>query len=219
MVKLIIDALIDNYERKLTTSREELARTSDALKAAYARRDETSVETVELLKQVTQLKRDLSAAQLDKLRTMDHLIAAVSFISEGAAGGFSAEGRAALRDALYAIPANAVTTGEQANIDALVKALDKEGASANAAHEEAISKEVALHKHITLLTRERASALEARDTARFHVQAALACIPVEDVPSYDAETRAVLRDAIFYAEPGAHIDALTDAIDKVESPG
>ena len=124
MVKTIIDAIIDNYERKLTAAREELTRTSDALKAAYAKRDETSVETVELLKLVTQLKRDLSTAQLDQLRTRDHLIAAVSFISEGAAGGFSAGGRAALRDALYAIPADAVTTDEQAHIDALVKALD-----------------------------------------------------------------------------------------------
>lgn len=219
MVKLIIDAIIDNYERKLTAAREELTRTSDALKAAYASRDETSVETVELRKANATLQRELSAAQLDKLRTMDHLIVAVSFIAEEAAVYCNATGKEALRDALYAIPAYAVTTGEQSHIDALVKALDKEEASANAAHEEAINKEVALHKHITLLTRERASALEDRDTARFHVQAALACIPVEDVPSYDAETRAVLRDAIFYAEPGAHIDALTDAIDKVESPG
>lgn len=125
MVKQIIDAIIDNYERKLIALRENADHLSNALKDMTNKYERTDDAQDDLFKANATLQRELSAAQLDKLRTMDHLIAAVSFISEGAAGGFSAESRAALRDALYAIPADAVTTAEQANIDALVKALDK----------------------------------------------------------------------------------------------
>ena len=126
MVKLIIDAIIDNYERKLIALRENVDHLSNALKDMTNKYERTDDAKSDLFKANATMHRELATAQLDKLRTMDHLIAAVSFISEGAAGGFSAEGRAALRDALYAIPADAVTTAEQANIDALVKALDKE---------------------------------------------------------------------------------------------
>ena len=120
MVKRIIDAIIDNYERKLTASRENADRLSNALKDMNRKYERADDAKSDLLKQVTQLKRELATAQLDKLRAMDHM------------------------------------------------------------------------------------------------QAALACIPVEDVPSYDVETRATLSDAIFYAEPGTHIDALADAIAAAE---
>ena len=126
MVKQIIDAIIDNYERKLIALRENADHLSNALKDMTNKYERTDDAKSDLFKANATMHRELATAQLDKLRTMDHLIAAVSFISEGAAGGFSAESRAALRDALYAIPADAVTTAEQANIDALVKALDKE---------------------------------------------------------------------------------------------
>lgn len=125
MVKLIIDAIIDNYERKIDDMRRELYQTSTALASANAVRDEAINKEVDLLKQVTQLKRDLSSAQLDKLRAMDHLIAVVGFVSRDTAVRRDSICRAALRDALYAIPANVVTTDEQARIDALVKAIDK----------------------------------------------------------------------------------------------
>lgn len=125
MVTLIIDAIIDNYERKITAAREELTHTSAALKAVTERYERADDANIELRKANATLQRELSTAQLGKLRIMDHLIAVVSFVPEDAAEFCNAAGIAALRDALYAIPADAVTSGEQSNIDALVKALDK----------------------------------------------------------------------------------------------
>lgn len=126
MVNQIIDAIIDNYDRKLTATRKELTRKSDTLNLGSKLHKRVDDANIELRKANATLQRDLSAAQLDKLRTMDHLIAAVAFIP-GPMGDYGTSASPnGLRDALYAIPANAVTTYEQARIDALMKALDKE---------------------------------------------------------------------------------------------
>lgn len=126
MVKRIIDAIIDNYERKLIVLRENADHLSNALKDMTKKYERTDDAKSDLFKANATLQRELSAAQLDKLRTMDHMIAVVGFVSRDTAVRRDSICRAALRDALYAIPANAVTTDEQARIDALVKALDKE---------------------------------------------------------------------------------------------
>ncbi len=125
MVNLIIDALIDNYERKLIASRETADHLSNALKAMTERYERADDAKSDLFKANATLQRELASAQLDKLRIMDHLIVAVSFIAEEAAVYCNAQGKEALRDALYAIPADSVTSGEHAHIDALVQALDE----------------------------------------------------------------------------------------------
>jgi hypothetical protein len=124
MVKRIIDAIIDNYEQKLIALRENADHLSNALKVMTKKYERADDAKSDLFKANATLQRELSTAQLDKLRTMDHLIAVVGFVSRDTAVHRGSICRAALRDALYAIPANAVTTDEQAHIDALVKALD-----------------------------------------------------------------------------------------------
>lgn len=124
MVKRIIDAIIDNYEQKLIALRENADHLSNALKVMTKKYERADDAKSDLFKANATLQRELSTAQLDKLRTMDHLIAVVGFVSWNTAVHRDSICRAALRDALYAIPANAVTTDEQAHIDALVKALD-----------------------------------------------------------------------------------------------
>lgn len=124
MVKRIIDAIIDNYERKLIALRENADHLSNALKDMTKKYERADDANIELRKANTAIQRDLSAAQLDKLRTMDHLIAAVAFIFGPMGEYCTSASPNELRDALYAIPADAVTTAEQAHIDALVKMLD-----------------------------------------------------------------------------------------------
>lgn len=124
MVKRIIDAIIDNYERKLIVLRENADHLSNALKDMTKKYERTDDAKSDLLKANATLERKRSAAQLDKLRTMNHMIAVVGFVSRDTAVHRGSICRSALRDALYAIPADAVTTDEQAHIDALVKALD-----------------------------------------------------------------------------------------------
>ena len=124
MVKRIIDAIIDNYEQKLIALRENADHLSNALKVMTKKYERADDAKSDLFKANATLQRELSTAQLDKLRTMNHMIAVVGFVSRDTAVRRDSICRAALRDALYAIPADAVTTDEQAHIDALVKALD-----------------------------------------------------------------------------------------------
>jgi hypothetical protein len=123
MVTLIIDSIIDNYERRLTSMRESLSRTVTELAAMTEKYEKADDANIALVKERDQLKRELDTAKLDQLRTMDHLIAAVQCITDPSI--CDEKGKAALRDALYAIPSDAVTLIEQTHIDALAQAIDR----------------------------------------------------------------------------------------------
>ena len=122
MVTLIIDSIIDNYERRLTSMRESLSRTVTELEAMTKKYRISTDELVEAWKGIAQLQRELDSAKLEQLRTMDHLIAAVMCITDPSICDTDSTGK--LRDALYAIPTAFVTLIEQTHIDALVKCLD-----------------------------------------------------------------------------------------------
>jgi len=122
MVTLIIDSIIDNYERRLTSMRESLSRTVTELEAMTKKYRISTDELVEAWKGIAQLQRELDSAKLEQLRTMDHLIAAVMCITDPSICDTDSTGK--LRDALYAIPRSMVAPADQIHIAAVENALD-----------------------------------------------------------------------------------------------
>lgn len=125
MVKQIIDAIIDNYERKLVDARDNAGHASSALRDMRRKYEKADDANIELRKERDQLKHELVTAKLDRLQTMDHLIAAVSFIPASTGEVCIARSPGKLRDALYAIPTIFTTLVEQTHIAALAQAIDR----------------------------------------------------------------------------------------------